>query len=66
MGTAPGAIVLEQEVFDRIGEQKIRKDGVLCESFAATEGRRGVAAMTGARRGAIGKLYCEGLGGLGL
>jgi hypothetical protein len=39
---------------------------VMCESLAATEGRRGVAAMTGARWGAIGKLFCEGLGGLGL
>jgi 5S rRNA maturation endonuclease (ribonuclease M5) len=36
MGTAPGAMALEQEVFDRIGDQKIRKDGVLCVEILLT------------------------------
>jgi hypothetical protein len=40
--------------------------GVMCESLAATEVRRGVAAMAGARYEAIEKLSCEGLGGLEL
>jgi 5S rRNA maturation endonuclease (ribonuclease M5) len=36
IGTEPGTAFLEQEVFDRIGEQKIRKDGVLCVEILLT------------------------------
>jgi 5S rRNA maturation endonuclease (ribonuclease M5) len=36
IGTTPGTAKLEQEVFERIGAQKIRKDGVLCVEILLT------------------------------
>jgi len=36
IGNPPGSATLEQEVFDRIGEQKIRKDAVLCVEILMT------------------------------